>query len=146
MNDKRVLINQRACMCIVGYYDDRVSTVCKDCNSTIPNCVDCFFNSTYASSDAGLGALQKGCFACREGYVLLNNACNLIAICPFGQGPDLTTSLCRSCSIGCLTCSSDYNNCTSCNNTANYFINDVTASCILCQLFVCDTCRTLTEC
>ena len=61
-NDHRVLINQKACLCSKGYYDDRVSTVCKTCTSRIANCADCFYNSTYLPADAASGALQQGCF------------------------------------------------------------------------------------
>jgi hypothetical protein len=99
------------------------------------------------AGDAGVGALQQGCFACAAGYVLVNNACNAMATCTTGQGPDLTTNVCRSCSTGCLSCPSNYNTCTSCNNTANYFLSSGSATtCTLCQIYGCTSCRSLSQC
>ena len=93
-NDFRSLVNQKACLCNKGYYDDKVSTVCKTCTSRIANCNDCFYNSTYSAVDAASGARQYGCFGCITGFVLVNNACNAYIACPAGQGANPTTNVC----------------------------------------------------
>lgn len=93
-SDRRVLFNQKACLCQKGYYDDRVSTVCKTCTSRISNCADCFYNTTYLPADAASGALQQGCFECSSGYVLISNGCNQYATCSAGQGANPTTNVC----------------------------------------------------
>jgi proprotein convertase subtilisin/kexin type 5 len=93
-NDHRTLYNRKACLCQTGYYDDKVSTVCKTCTSRIPNCADCFYNSTYVAADAGVGALQYGCLSCNVGFIKVGNACNTYATCPAGNGANPTTNVC----------------------------------------------------
>lgn len=100
-SDLRSLVNQIACVCDLGYYDDRVSTVCKPCTQNIANCNDCFYNSTYT---AGGGSLQYGCFGCNTGYFLTGNTCTQYVTCPAGQGPNPSTNTCQACQTGCLTC------------------------------------------
>lgn len=145
VNDFRTLSNQKACLCLQGYYDDRTTTVCKTCTSRISNCTDCFYNSTYSAADAGLGARQYGCFSCRSGYVLQSNACAAYVTCPAGQGANSVTNVCEACQTGCLTCTLS-NRCTACDNTTNYFLNSATSTCILCDLFGCTSCLSLTVC
>lgn len=93
-NDHRTLFNAKACLCNKGYYDDKVSTVCKTCTSRIANCADCFYNSTYSAADSASGALQYGCFSCNNGYILSSNTCLAYTVCPAGQGANPTTNVC----------------------------------------------------
>ena len=95
--DHRVLVNQKACMCQTGYYDNKVTSVCQACTTRISNCADCYYNSTYSASDSAAGAIQYGCSACLTGYVLLNNACSAYVICPAGQGPNQLINVCQAC-------------------------------------------------
>ena len=143
--DHRTLYNRKACLCQTGYYDDRVSTVCKSCTSRIANCADCFYNSTYLPADAGRGALQYGCFSCANGYLLIGNACSAYTTCSSGSGANPITNICEPCLTGCSVCSLS-NKCTTCNSTANYFLNAASFTCTLCDLFGCATCQTLTLC
>lgn len=144
-NDFRTLYNGKACLCQTGYYDDKVSTVCKTCTSRIVNCADCFYNSTYSAGDAAVGALQYGCFSCRSGFILQSNACAAYVTCPAGRGANSVTNVCEACPTGCSICTLS-NACTTCNAAANYFLNSTTSTCILCSLFGCTSCQSLTVC
>lgn len=139
-SDHRSLVNQKACVCDVSYYDDKVSTICKPCTQNIANCNDCFYNSTYVS---GGGSLQYGCFGCANGYFLSGNTCVQLVTCPAGQGPNPSTNLCQACSTGCSTCSTN-TICTQCNQNLNYFLDNTTATCVSCQLVGCASCVSLT--
>jgi hypothetical protein len=110
-----------------------VNTLCYECNDPTHNiCTDC---ASYLF------------------YELVNNTCS----CKSGYFP--TSSLCIPCSnasVGCLTCAySDgangtltYNSskfqCITCNNTANYILNE--GLCQLCTLSNCVACLNLTAC
>lgn len=128
-----------------GFYDDKISTVCKPCNAQIAHCNDCFYNSTYRAADAAAGSLQYGCFGCQYGYFISNNQCIQYATCPAGQGANQNSNTCESCSTGCLSCTLS-NNCTTCNSAANYFLNADTRQCVLCSMPGCSSCSSSTQC
>ena len=106
------------------------------------------------------------CIECPVDHCLL---CRSLTECDQCNGTEnyflnATTLLCQPCSIeGCLNCSdlencqvcdlnSSYSqeigltNCSFCNNSQAFFINEITESCEACSLLHCLNCSSLTEC
>lgn len=105
-----------------------------DCSVNQPGCLNC-------SSDGHV------CYSCNEtdNYFLDPHMQHFDS-----ANSNITNNsvlvYCRICSLeGCISCNS-LTNCSICNNSANYFINDSTSQCQICTLSGCLQCINLTNC
>lgn len=105
VNDHRTLFNNVSCECMDNYYENPETTVCEHCSVHLPNCADCFYNNSFSSSDAEMGALEFGCFECDDGYFLNNLKCYDPVTCPGATVVNFESNTCEACTIeGCTDC------------------------------------------
>lgn len=109
--------------CGNGFYPN-ATNFCVECNQT-NGCQTCksFFE----------------CLSCIPTKKYVPSLFQCVDNCPGGSYFMEATNLCEACSQGCLLCSVQANNCSSCNSSGGYYITKIANSCTL----SCDTTQQL---
>lgn len=98
----------------LGYFQDSSSNTCIDCHFTCRTC--------------SAGYLINKCLSCDANYRVFNSSTSTCD-CPVQTYDSLVNLTCPSCYASCLTCFSlGFDQCLSCNSTANRQLNTTNSS------------------
>ena len=93
------------CKCVTGFYDDMINPVCQPCHYSCANCT---------------GGLATSCMTCQTNRIYKP----LTTTCPCMDGFYEALQACYPCDITCKTCFALSTNCTSCDLTTRYLLNN----------------------
>jgi proprotein convertase subtilisin/kexin type 5 len=101
------------------YIDSNNPNYCRQCSSL---CIYCLYNSHFCINNI-----------CPLGYFFYNNSC--MPVCLQGTFPNISSSQCQICAVGCTSCTgSTLNDCSSCGTVSPpgtvYYLSHGTTSCV----------------
>ena len=98
-NDHRILVNGR-CACKEGYFDSNEQIhKCVNCKSVLNGCDNCFYNTSYQSSD--VNSVEYGCLTCDSSLYRDGLNCVSFVTCNSNQNKFLISenNTCATCTL-----------------------------------------------